>query len=95
VLYFDNLSRDTADAYLAEGLTEEMIARLGLIDRWTVKSRTTVQRYRRALVLDRRNDEAWQLYGITARGYGEDSVSRAALQQALVLEPLRPAPGIP
>ncbi len=47
VLYFDNLSRDTADAYLADGLTEEIITRLGQVERLTVKSRAAVQRYRR------------------------------------------------
>ena len=46
VLYFDNVSRDTADAYIADGLTEELIARLGQIERLQVKSRTAVQRYR-------------------------------------------------
>ena len=46
VLYFDNLSRDTSDAYLAEGLTEELITRLGDIPRLTVKSRYAVRRYR-------------------------------------------------
>lgn len=46
VLYFENLSPDTADAYLAEGLTEETIARLGGIERLIVSSRTAAQRYR-------------------------------------------------
>jgi len=46
VLYFDNLSRDTADAYLADGLTEEIIVRLGQIQRLEVKSRYEVQRFR-------------------------------------------------
>ena len=46
VLYFDNLSADTADAYLAEGLTEELIARLGQLPRLAVKSRAAVQRFR-------------------------------------------------
>src|SRR5438034_6320520 len=46
VLYFDNLSRDTADAYLAEGLTEELIAQLGRVERLVVKSRNAVRRYR-------------------------------------------------
>src|SRR6266851_2493636 len=46
VLYFDNLSRDTADAYLADGLTEEITARLGQIARLVVKSRNAVRRYR-------------------------------------------------
>src|SRR6058998_4357791 len=44
VLYFDNLSRDTADAYLADGLTEELTDRLGAIERLQVKSRTWVRR---------------------------------------------------
>ncbi len=46
VLYFDNLSRDTADAYVADGLTEEIILRLGQIERLAVKSRNAVQRFR-------------------------------------------------
>ncbi len=46
VLYFDNLSRDTADAYLADGLTEEVIQRLGQVARLTVKSKYSVRRYR-------------------------------------------------
>jgi TolB-like protein len=46
VLYFDNLSRDTADAYLADGLTEEIIVRLGQIRRLDVKSRYEVRRVR-------------------------------------------------
>ena len=36
VLYFDNLSRDTADAFLADGLTEEIIIRLGQVQRLAV-----------------------------------------------------------
>jgi TolB-like protein/Tfp pilus assembly protein PilF len=46
VLYFDNLSRDSTDAYVADGLTEEIIARLTQVSRLTVKSRTAVQRLR-------------------------------------------------
>ncbi|MGH7546981.1 MAG: hypothetical protein ACREMM_02245 [Gemmatimonadales bacterium] len=46
VLYFDNLSRDTADAYLADGLTEEIIDRLAAVERLRVKSRHAVRRYR-------------------------------------------------
>src|SRR5256884_1003052 len=48
VLYFDNLSADTADAYLAEGLTEELIARLGQLPRLAVKSRAAVRRVRQS-----------------------------------------------
>ena len=39
VLYFDNLSRDTSDAYLADGLTEELIIRLSQVARLRVSSR--------------------------------------------------------
>ncbi len=46
VLYFDNISRDTGDAYLAEGLTEELITRLGQVPRLQVKSRNAVRRFR-------------------------------------------------
>jgi serine/threonine-protein kinase len=46
VLYFDNLSSDAGDAYLADGLTEAMIARLGQVDRLVVMSRTAVRRFR-------------------------------------------------
>src|SRR5512135_3517530 len=47
VLYLDNLSRDTADAYLADGLTEEIIIRLGQVQRLDVKPRFEVERFRR------------------------------------------------
>ena len=33
VLYFDNFSPDSADAYLADGLTEEITDRLGSLER--------------------------------------------------------------
>jgi hypothetical protein len=46
VLYFDNLSRDTSDAYLADGMTEELISRLSQVERLQVKSRTAVRRLR-------------------------------------------------
>jgi len=46
VLYLTNLSRDTADAFLADGLTEEIIIRLGQVPRLDVKSLFEVQRFR-------------------------------------------------
>lgn len=46
VLYFENLSADTANLYLAYGLTEELIDRLARIDRLSLRSRTAVQRFR-------------------------------------------------
>ncbi len=46
VLYFENGSRDTADAYLADGLTEEIISRLSEVGRLQIKSHYQVRRYR-------------------------------------------------
>jgi len=48
VLYFDNLSPDTADAYLADGLTEEITSRLGELPRLHIKrpGRDAVRRLR-------------------------------------------------
>ena len=52
VLYFDNLSLDTAHAYLADGLTDELIVRLGEVRRLDVKSRFAVRRFRGRLIND-------------------------------------------
>ena len=46
VLYFDNLSRDTSTAYLADGLTEEIVAALGKVRRLEVKSLFASQQVR-------------------------------------------------
>lgn len=46
VLYFDNLTPDSADASFADGLTEELIARMGQQVSLTVKSRSAVRPYR-------------------------------------------------
>ncbi len=54
VLYFDNHSRDTANAYLADGLTEELIVRLGNVRRLEVKSRFESQRVRGGAARDPR-----------------------------------------
>jgi TolB-like protein/Tfp pilus assembly protein PilF len=48
VLDLRNLSPDTADTYLAEGLAEELTARLGQVGRIVVKARTAVERLRGA-----------------------------------------------
>ena len=48
VLYFENLSRDTADAYLTDGLTEELTGRLGDIERLRVSGRSAVRRAQQA-----------------------------------------------
>ena len=44
VLDFQNLSRDTADAFLGDGLAEELTGRLGQVGRFTVTSRAVVRR---------------------------------------------------
>jgi TolB-like protein len=46
VLYFDNLSRDSADVFLTYGLTDELITRLSQVRRLEVKSRFESQRVR-------------------------------------------------
>ncbi|HTR21328.1 MAG TPA: hypothetical protein VMH88_10790 [Gemmatimonadales bacterium] len=46
MLYFENRSRDTSDAYLAEGLTEDIITRLGQVDRLAIQSSNSVRRFR-------------------------------------------------
>ena len=43
VLYFENLSPDSSDAFLASGITEEVISRLGSIERVHVKGRSAVR----------------------------------------------------
>ena len=45
VLYFENLSNDPADDYLAYGLTEETISRIGRLERFSVTSRPAVRRF--------------------------------------------------
>ena len=52
VLYFDYPSSDTSDAYLAAGLTEAIITRLGRVDRLAVKSRNAVRRFHGATLED-------------------------------------------
>ena len=46
VLYFENVTRDSNDTYLADGLTEEITGRLSAIERLAVKSHHAVRRYR-------------------------------------------------
>jgi TolB-like protein len=48
VLYFENLSRDTSDQYLADGITEEITTSLGRVGRLTVVSPAAVRRAQRA-----------------------------------------------
>jgi TolB-like protein len=55
VLYFDNLSRDSADTYIADGLTDEVIVRLQHVPRLDVKSRYEVRRFRGTRIADARS----------------------------------------
>jgi TolB-like protein len=55
VLYFDNLSRDSADEYIADGLTDEIIVRLQHVQRLDVKSRYEVRRFRGTRIADARS----------------------------------------
>jgi TolB-like protein len=48
VLTFENITRDTSAQYLAEGLSDQILARLGGVARVTVVSRTVVRRLRNA-----------------------------------------------
>jgi TolB-like protein len=54
VLYFGNLSRDTADGAIADGLTEEIIARLSQVRGLHVASRYASFRYRGRRAVDPR-----------------------------------------
>jgi TolB-like protein/Tfp pilus assembly protein PilF len=86
VLYFDNLSSDSTDAYLADGITEEVISRLGDVGRLTVKSRYAVRRYRAAAEADptaigRTLGVAYLVTGSVQRGGGRLRV-RAELARA-------------
>ena len=86
VLYFDNLSRDTADAFLADGLTEEIIIRLGQVQRLEVKSRFEVLRFRARPVVDppvlgRSLNAAYLVTGSVQR-VGDQVRLRAALVRA-------------
>ena len=73
VLYFDNRSRDTADAFLADGLTEELITRLSQVRRLEVKSRFESLRFRGQRVTDPR---------AIGRAVGATYLVTGSLQQA-------------
>ncbi len=80
VLYFDNLSRDSADTYLADGLTDEVIVRLQHVQRLDVKSRYEVRRLRGTRVTDARSvgrqlHVAWLVTGSVRPGPARMRVS--------------------
>ena len=86
VLYFDNRSRDTADAYLAEQLTEEVITRLQRLPRLEVKSRYESRRVRDVqgatpASLGRALNVRWLVSGTVQRS-GPRILARVELTQA-------------
>ena len=86
VLYFDNRSRDTADAYLAEQLTEEVINRLQRLPRLEVKSRYESRRVRdlsnaSPAALGRTLGVRWLVSGTVQRS-GPRVLARVELTQA-------------
>ena len=90
VLYFDNVSRDTADAYLADGLTDEIILRLQQVRRLEVKSRYESERVR-----GRRN-AAPAVLGreLNARYLVNGSIQRAAERLVVRVELTRADRGV-
>ena len=52
MLYLENRSADTLDAYLAAGLTDEITTRLGRVGGLRVKSRGAVARLRSSAITD-------------------------------------------
>ena len=90
VLLFDNLSRDTNDLYLADGLTEEITTRLGQIERLQVKSRTAVRRFRGNMASD--PSAIGRALGVTYLVNG--SVRRAGPALRVAVELTRAATGV-
>jgi TolB-like protein len=76
VLYLDNRSRDSSDQYLADGITEELISRLGQVARLGVPSRGRVRRYRGQAV----DDPAAIGRALGARYLVNGSIERGAAQ---------------
>ncbi len=89
VLYFDNVSRDSDDVYLADGLTEELISRLGEVPRLAVKSRFVSRRFRGRTITDpaAMGREAGAAYLVTG------SVRRAGNRVRVTAELVRTATG--
>lgn len=88
VLYFDNVTRDSADAYLADGLTEAIIVRLGQVGRLEVKSRGMVRRFR-----DSRLEPAAIGRQLAAAHLVSGSVRRAGPRLRVTVELVRSATG--
>ena len=89
VLYFENLSRDSGDTYLADGLTEELTSRLGEVQRLRVTGRSAVRRAQQSAAGD---------FSALGRALGvryvvEGSVRRAAQTVRVSVRLLRASDG--
>ena len=89
VLYFGVLTPDSTDAYLADGLTEEIISQLGSRPRLTVQSRTAVLAYRRSAIAPAALGRA---LGVTYLVSG--SVRRSGTHWRIAVELVQAATGI-
>ncbi len=84
VLYFENNSPDTADVYLADGLTDELITQLGHIGRLAIAPRAAVRRYR-----GRATDPASLARGLSVTHLVTGSVRRAGTRLRVDVELVR------
>ncbi len=84
VLCFTNLSSDSADVYLADGLTEEITARLGQVKRLVVKSRTSVSHF-----CHKPSDDGGRALGVATLVSGSVRRDRHRLRVAVALERAR------
>ncbi len=90
VLFFDNLSRDSADIPLVEGLTEELTSRLGDIDRLRVSGTNAVRRAQQTA----RGDFAALGRALNVRYLVEGSVRRSGESVRIAVRLLRAADGV-
>jgi TolB-like protein len=90
VLYFDNVSRDTADSYLADGVTQQIIERLSRLERLTVSSRFAVGRFRGGAMTD--PSTVGRALGVQYLVAG--SVQRAGARLRVSAELLRASTGV-
>ena len=89
VLYFENLTGDPAFDYLAYGLTEETIGRIGRLDRFIVTSRPAVRRFQG---LDTEPAEIGRVLGVDYLVSG--SVRRAEDRFRVTVELIRAGNGV-
>ncbi len=89
VLYFENRSRDTADAYLADGITDAIGTRLGHVARLTVKSQAAVRRFRGAAA----DDPAAVARALGVTNLVSGSVQRVGRRLRITVELLRATTG--